>query len=647
MARIDDLINEIGDERVRKAIADEVKKLRENKKFGLVFENHLPELSYLYSVPIRKGSSVVKRGSKGAEVYRVQSVADGQAVIVRDVEGVQDAETVGVNELVVVKRYGEAIYPALLPVDSVTKNESKPYHTLINSDNYHALQLLLYCYEGKFDVIYIDPPYNTGAKDWKYNNDYVDKVDAWRHSKWLSMMHKRLLLAKRLLKTNGVMVITIDDNEVQNLMPLLVDLKAKSIGRAAIQIKPEGRQQSEYIMEAHEYALFVTWGKPELRGLNVDFGLDFPEQDEDGAFRWEGLMRRDGTRENRGSDYWYPFYVFPDGKVTTEETVGTKPIYPINTKKIERVWLWDKTRASENLDKIKAVIRKQGTTIYYKRREQGRVKPTSFWYGSLYNANAYGTRLLSAILPNNDFDYPKSVYSVLDCIDLFLPENGLVLDFFAGSGTTLHATCLLNSEDNGSRRCVIVTNNEVKAEKAEQLKLEGVFEGNPEFEKFGIADSITFPRSKFVIKGTRDDGTLLPGNYTNGRNLSDGFDENLAYFKLDFLDPHQVALKTQFQAVLPILWLMAGAKGKHELTDGKQPFYIPDDSPFAVLLKESRFAEFNQAIAGREDLTHVFLVTDSEDAFRQMSEELNCDCETVMLYKNYLDNFRLNVEREI
>src|SRR4051794_30663231 len=128
MARIDDLITEIGDERVRRAVAAEVKKLREEKKFGLVFENHIPELSYLHGASVRAGANVVKRGAKGAEVFRVVSVQDGSATIVRDVEGASESEQVGLPELTVVKRYGEAIYPALLPVESVTKNPTKPYH---------------------------------------------------------------------------------------------------------------------------------------------------------------------------------------------------------------------------------------------------------------------------------------------------------------------------------------------------------------------------------------------------------------------------------------------------------------------------------------------------------------------------------------
>ena len=119
------------------------------------------------------------------------------------------------------KRFGEPMYPALVPVDRVTRAQGKPYHTLINADNFHALQVLLYCYEAKVDVIYIDPPYNSGARDWKYNNDYVDRADQYRHSKWLSMMKRRLELAKRLLRRDGVLIVTIDENEVGHLSVLL------------------------------------------------------------------------------------------------------------------------------------------------------------------------------------------------------------------------------------------------------------------------------------------------------------------------------------------------------------------------------------------------------------------------------------------
>ncbi|OGF45100.1 MAG: hypothetical protein A2536_06345 [Candidatus Firestonebacteria bacterium RIFOXYD2_FULL_39_29] len=383
----------------------------------------------------------------------------------------------------------------------IETNKDLPVNILIEGDNYHALSVLNYTHKNKIDVIYIDPPYNTRAKDWKYNNDYVDENDDYRHSKWLSMMNKRIILAKNLLRRDGVLIATIDDHELLGLLGLLEGVNAKNIGIVSICIKPEGRRQSKYIMEAHEYALFVTWGTPITRGLNVDFGLDFPEKDPVSNFRWEGLMRRDASREDRGSDYWYAFHVSKEGKIFFEPGKGTSEVWPINVKGIERVWLWDKQRAKDNVGELSAVVRKERITIYYKRRELGRVKPTSFWHGSKYNANAYGTRLLKTILPETNFDYPKSLYSVMDCIDLFLPKNGIVLDYFAGSGTTGHAVLMLNNEDKGSRKFIVCTNNENK-----------------------IAEGVCYPRIKRVIKGLKghDDITGMPAN--------------LKYYKTDFVD---------------------------------------------------------------------------------------------------------------
>lgn len=417
----------------------------------------------------------------------------------------------------------EGKFPVLKEIKAkeINNNPVQPTHILIEGDNYHALSVLNYTHERKVDVIYIDPPYNTGAKDWKYNNDYVDKEDAYRHSKWLSFMNNRLRIAKRILKTDGILIVTIDDNELLSILGILDNLRAKTLGRVAICIKPEGRRQSKYFMEAHEYALFVTWGNPKIRNLNSDFGLDFPETDKISKYRWEGLMRRDLAREDRKSDYWYPFYYDENGKLSTEEFPNSKPLMPINTKGIERVWLWDKDRAQQNLEELKVVVRKGKATVYYKRREQGRIKPTTFWYGSKYNANAYGTRLLDEILPKNDFDYPKSLYSVLDCIDLFLPPNGLVLDFFAGSGTTGHAALELNRENKGNRTFILCTNNENN-----------------------ICSNITYPRIKKIIQG-----------YVNGKKRVAGYGGNLKYFKTAFVpqeptDKNRELLTKEAEAML-------------------------------------------------------------------------------------------------
>jgi adenine-specific DNA-methyltransferase len=204
MAKIEDLIERIPDERLRKGIAAEVKALKKTKKFGLVFEEHLPETIRLPHLPVKPGNLVALKCESGNHLWRVRSIKKRIAICDRAVEGYPDPKDANkeflVSDLVVVRNFGDPIYPALVPVDRVARGgPDKPWHMLINADNFHALQLLLYAYEGKVDVIYIDPPYNTGARDWKYNNDYVDKSDSFRHSKWLSMMKKRLLFAKRLM----------------------------------------------------------------------------------------------------------------------------------------------------------------------------------------------------------------------------------------------------------------------------------------------------------------------------------------------------------------------------------------------------------------------------------------------------------------
>jgi adenine-specific DNA-methyltransferase len=223
MAKIEDLIAQIPDERLRKGIAAEVKALKKTKQFGLVFEEHLPESAWLPRLPIKGGELVALKREGGNRLWRVMEMEDDVAICDRAIEGYPSSQEAHhrfpVSDLVVVRNFGDPIYPALVPIDRVEGGEpDKPWHVLINADNFHALQVLLYCYESKVDVIYIDPPYNSGARDWKYNNDYVDQSDSYRHSKRLSMMKKRLLLAKRLLKPDGVLMVTVDENEVFHLV---------------------------------------------------------------------------------------------------------------------------------------------------------------------------------------------------------------------------------------------------------------------------------------------------------------------------------------------------------------------------------------------------------------------------------------------
>ena len=279
MAKIEELVRQISDAKLRDEIASEIKELKKQKRFGLVFEEHLPEMLRLPKAKIRLGNLVANRDATGSEVWRVIGINGKKAKCRQPVTpGKYDQEIIKefrLEELVLVVSFGEPIYPILTPIDRVQRGgPDKPWHVLINADNYHALQLLLYSHERKVDVIYIDPPYNNRARDWKYNNDYVDPTDAWRHSKWLSMMKKRLLLAKRLLKRDGVLAITIDENEVYHLGTLLEQLFPSHLHQqVTMVINPKGTGKLNFA-RVDEYALFCipNTGKTIISGSKLPKG---------------------------------------------------------------------------------------------------------------------------------------------------------------------------------------------------------------------------------------------------------------------------------------------------------------------------------------------------------------------------------------
>lgn len=701
MAKIEDLIAQIPDERLRKGIAAEVKALKKTKKFGLVFEEHLPETVRLPRLTVKPGELVALKREAGNQLWRVKGIHKNIAICDRAVE---DHATAGeankefpLADLVVVRNFGDAIYPALVPVDRVERGgPDKPWHLLINADNFHALQLLLYCYEGKVDIIYIDPPYNTGARDWKYNNDYVDKNDAFRHSKWLSMIKKRLSLAKQLLKSDGVLICTIDEHEVHHLGVLLNQVFNDCAQQmVTIVINQKGVAQGR-LARVEEYALFVF--KPDAYLKTHHDDLLSPDRLESKRFttpRWEWLLRggNNARREDRPG-LFYPIFVDPQTKVVIsvgevlpldkrpdmkkavdgsvawpirgDGSLGNWQVKPATLRDLlklgyVRLGGFDKKRQTWTVQYLNQgtrsriesgeirIVGKNSITgaveIEYSSHEARQRNIKTVWHRGSHDSGIYGSSILrSAVGGGVSFSFPKSIYAVRDAIGAVVRDNkeALVVDFFAGSGTTFHATALLNADDNGQRRCILVTDNEVNEDQTKTLAEEGYFLGDARFEKHGIAESVAWPRCRNVINGKRDDGTNLPGTYLNERELSEGFEENLEYFRLDFLDPAEVARGDAFQAILPILWMMAGCQGKREDSKGSQAWFIPKHAPFAVLIKEKEFRAFRNELAKRKDIAWVFLITDSEENFMLMRHTMGRKAQCVQLYKSYLENFRLN-----
>ena len=696
MARLEDLIKDIADLSLRNQIAAEVGKLKARKKFGLVFEQHLPEVVQLPGLAVKPGARVAKRNDKVSGFFLVTAAINGKKVSIVPERGGPDEIAVK-DDLVVVKRFGEPMYPALVPVDRLTQAPGKPYHTLINADNFHALQVLLYCYEGQVDVIYIDPPYNTGARDWKYNNDFVDTNDQYRHSKWLAMMKKRLDLAQRLLKPDsGTLIVTIDEHEVHHLGALLEEVFPSMYRQmATIVINQKGVAQGR-LSRAEEYAIFCFAQGAEVVAQEDD--LLSPDRLDTKRFttpRWEWLLRG-GTNSRREDRHklFFPIHVNPErhaiveigeplplGKmpnlnpklprsvawpVRTDGSLGNWRVSPPTLRQLlakgyvklggfdesRKTWtvLYLGERAQQQIEDgdVEIVGRNPVTNAVEVAYTSGQQRQTkTVWHRASHDAGVYGSSLLRTILGEGaSFAFPKSLYAVRDSLRILLANkpHATVLDFFAGSGTTLHATALLNAEDGGKRRCILVTNNELGDTRARQLALEGKQLGSKEWEREGICDSVTWPRVRYSLEGKRTDGTRLPGEYLDGRPMSEGFAENAQYLKLDFLDPAEVNRGEKYEAILPILWMMAGASGDLELSKGSGKYHFPKGCPFCVLLREDHFKEFAAKLAERPDITHVFLVTDSVEAFHEMASHVGKGKRCVQLYKSYLDNFKINLE---
>lgn len=809
MALLQDLIKQIDDETLKQRIMVEVGKLTKQKKFGLVFEEHLPECTPLYDMEIRRDSKVALKNGQISDIYIVNTIDGDKAICEHKIDHTQ-AEF-ALDELVAIAEFGEPIYPYLKPIDTVCNApNSDLWHTLIEADNYHALQLLEYLYAGKVDCIYIDPPYNTGARDWKYNNDYVDGSDAYRHSKWLSFMEKRLHIAKKLLNPKtGVLIVTIDEHEVHHLRVLLEEIFADYyIQMTTDVINPKGVTQGRF-SRVEEYNIFCF--APEAFVADSEDNLLNPP-DKKKIPRWKGLLRSgtDAQREDR-ENMFYPVLIDTElGKVVgvgqslplpqvpnlEEKIDGYATAWPIRKDGSYGRWSVGAETLRELIDKGYVSCGKFDSSrktwgISYisqpnqKLIEEGRIVITgrdpktnvvsveyasdnnrvikTVWHRTSHDAGAYGTDLITEIIgQTNAFSFPKSLYATHDSIASIVrrKKDALILDFFAGSGTTLNAINLLNYEDGGSRRCILITNNEVSDSDAKELIKYGNVPGTQIWENHGICRSVTWPRTKYSILGVHSDGTPLQKDYITTRTIEDeaersikqirfnpeqivdikirkdivsllgkdklpqslvkpgidfvvsekynvtilfspsayeewiaaldgqdhvtelyvvttsnkefkkikeqlieamgaiavskiekismavGFKANAAYFKLGFLDKASVRIGRQFREMLPILWMKAGCFGPcPSLIDQKIPEYmIFPENRIAILNDNSCFAEFAEEVRNTLKIETVYLVTDSDADYRSMSKELNVK-QTYQLYRDYLDNFRINSRR--
>ena len=395
--------------------------------------------------------------------------------------------------------------PVLKEVEkkAIITDKNQPTNLIIEGDNYHALSVLNYTHTEKIDLIYIDPPYNTGSRDWKYNNNFVDNSDPYKHSKWLSFMYERISISKRLLKEDGVICVTIDDYEMPRLWLIMEQVFGYNnhLGTVIIRNTPSGRKTKRKFALIHEYAIFFgksnkSFIKKEL--IDISKKSHAYKKDTDGSLycptnlRKSGIdseaIKKDGSFRNR----YYPIYYNSiTNKITTIKTKSYKNIitvYPIDNKNQKRIW----RRGKEDIDlmfrsgELWGKKIKEKLEIFYKFRGglDGQ-PPKSIWADSNLSASDYGSKELSEILNKREtFPYPKSKHAVIRCIKSATSKNSVILDFFAGSGTTGHAVLEINKEDGGNRQFILCTNNENN-----------------------ICEEVTYPRIKNVIRGYRYKGT--------------------------------------------------------------------------------------------------------------------------------------------
>ena len=404
-----------------------------------------------------------------------------------------------------------------LPILSeISKNKIKTsedqYNIIIEGDNLHALSILNYTHKGMIDIIYIDPPYNTGAQNWIYNNDYVDNADKFKHSKWLSMMSIRLRLAQKLLVEKGVLICTIDENELAHLGCLLDEI-FPDYEKHLITIvhNPRGAQGNNFSYQ-NEYAFFVF-----KNGLKIIGEKKLPESKTSNFRNWGGESLRSDAK-----NCFYPVIVKNNkvvgfGDVTPNDVHPDKIIksgksknyYPIDKNGIERKWRYSR----QSVDEIKKQLIVKGDEILI---EKTTGKTTTVWHDPKYDASVHGTQLLRQILGKSSFNYPKSLYAVRDCIQIIKSKkNPIILDFFAGSGTTGHAVLHMNNDDNGNRKFILCTNNENN-----------------------ICSDVTYPRISSVIKG-----------YKHKDQRVDGLGGGLIYYKIEQVDKEPGSEKTSPPAI--------------------------------------------------------------------------------------------------
>lgn len=674
------LLERIDDPRLRADIAAHVSLLRRSRRFGLVFDRHLPEAARLPKMKPRAGDRVARRDEADATTWRVlgftdrtRSTARLQPLTWAGHQWAPDGEPLKLpaTDVVVVRDHGEPIHPGLEPYDLIQAGEADaPTHVALEGENLHALQLLKATHgpaagdgrHGLVDLIYIDPPYNTGSKSWIYNDRYVDEQDQSKSSKWLSFMERRLRAAKPLLRETGVIIVAIGDDEHHRLRMLMDQVFSTDNFISDVVWQGGRKNDSRFVSNGADYMLIYAkdvaalteqetrWreDKPGVRealeraellweasggdhakatkawrawlrefkrtGIPSDAVTRFVTLDEQGRpIRTDGNLRSPNPRPNLQYDLLHPV----TGQPVQRHSNGWRYSRGTMTKLIEdgRIYFGpDHTTGAAEIARLEDMDVQVAESIF----AQGR--------------NASAAHLKDLLGDIKRFPNPKDHNVLARWINLAAPRDAVVLDFFGGSGSTMEAVLRLNAEDGGTRQCILVTNNELAHKDAAALRKAGYHPGDEQFEAKGVFRHVAHPRIKTVVTGIREDGSVYDET---------GLASNVAFYSLTQLDPGRVRRGREFTAIAPILWMQAGGVGPVIDREGDD-FTLTDT--YGVLFDTGHRRAFTQAVNERQPGT-AFIVTDSSATFRDVAAGLPASVQSVQLYESYLSNFEVNTTR--
>lgn len=495
----------------------------------------------------------------------------------------------------------------------ISEDKDAPNHILIEGDNLEALATLAYTHEGKIDIIYIDPPYNTGNNDFIYNDSYVDKEDSYRHSKWLSFMSRRLRIAKKLLSDYGVIFISIDDNEQADLKILCdsIFLPSNFCGQFIWRKKSGGGQTDRYFVTEHEYILvYQATNKFCWKDIQIEKSRkNYKYQDEKGSYNLIKLEKWGSSahKEDRPSMYFpiknpdgedfYP--VAPDGKAGR---------WRVGVKKMQ-------TLIKDNLIEWKNGIPYEKD--YYSETE---VKTkTQKSRSILYNVGETGdgSNLLTNIFREKDvFQNPKPLSLIKELISH--NSANYILDFFSGSGTTLHATMQLNAEDGGNRQCILITNNENN-----------------------ICENITYKRNQLVINGYTDlNNEEVPGLTKN----------NLRYYRTGFVGRSRsmqnmrklVNLATDMLCIKENLYTEQNTFGGQKTYKGIFRYFDDGKKQMLIIYREEAIDELVDIIYDMDipQPIKVYVFSPSEDPWEGSFNDVNDKVELCALPQAIYNTYR-------